>query len=55
MTRGEDGSFALTLSLKVGRAFRFRYLLDDGRWENDPAADAYVPNPFGGEDSVVQL
>ena len=47
MTRGEDGSFSVTVSLKVGQAYRFRYLLDDGRWENDLAADAYVPNPYG--------
>ena len=55
MTRGEDGSFSVTVSLKVGQAYRFRYLLDDGRWENDPAADAYEPNPYGSDDSVVQL
>jgi len=33
----------------------FRYLVDGERWENDWAADAYVPNPFGGEDSVVEV
>ena len=55
MTRGEDGSFSVTVALKVGQAYRFRYLLDDGRWENDSAADAYVPNPYGSDDSVVQL
>ncbi len=55
MTRGEDGSFAVALSLKPGQAYRFRYLLGDGRWENDPAADAYVPNLYGSDDSVVQL
>ena len=55
MTRGKDGSFSVIVSLKVGQAYRFRYLLDDGRWENDPAADAYEPNPYGSDDSVVQL
>lgn len=55
MERHEDGSFALTLSLEPSRQYRFRYLLDGERWENDWAADAYVPNPFGGEDSVVQV
>ena len=36
-----------------GRQYRFRYLFDEGRWENDWAADDYVANEFGGEDSVV--
>lgn len=55
MARGEDGSFSVTVPLKVGQAYRFRYLLDEGRWENDHNADAYEPNPFGSEDSIVQL
>ena len=32
-----------------------RYLLDGQRWDNDWAADAYVRNDFGGDDSVVDL
>ena len=55
MERREDGSFTLTLSLQPERQYRFRYLLDGERWENDWAADAYEPNPFGSDDSVVQL
>jgi 1,4-alpha-glucan branching enzyme len=51
----KDGSFTLSIALKPGQSYRFRYLLDGTRWENDWAADAYVPNPFGGDDSVVQL
>jgi hypothetical protein len=52
--RVEEG-FALTIELATGRSYRFRYLLDGYRWENDWAADAYVPNAFGSEDSVVDL
>jgi len=55
MKRGENGSFSVIVSLKPGQAYRFRYLLDGERWENDTAADAYVPNPYGSDDSVVQL
>ena len=55
MTRAEDGSFGLVLELPAGKAYRFRYLLDDDRWENDWAADAYRPNDYGGDDSVVDL
>jgi 1,4-alpha-glucan branching enzyme len=55
LTRRKDGSFSTTLTLETGRSYRFRYLLDGERWVNDDAADAYVPNPFGSEDAVVQL
>lgn len=53
MKRRKDGSFSLTISLKPGNEYRFRYLLDGERWENDWAADKYVLNEFGTEDSVV--
>ncbi len=55
MKRRKDGSFALTLSLKAGKNYRFRYILDGKRWENDGAADAYVANAFGSEDSVLSI
>ena len=55
MRRDAEGGFSLTVDLDAGRAYRFRYLLDDERWENDWAADAYLPNSFGGDDSVVDL
>ena len=42
--RGAAGGFSLTVDL-----------LDGQRWDNDWAADAYVPNSFGGDDSVVDL
>jgi 1,4-alpha-glucan branching enzyme len=54
MSRERD-EFAITIPLEAGRTYRFRYVLDGERWENDWAADAYVPNEFGGEDSVVDL
>ena len=55
MDRDAEGGFSLTVALDAGRAYRFRYLLDDQRWENDWAADAYLPNSYGGDDSVVDL
>ncbi len=55
MNRRKDGSFTLTISLKPGQSYRFRYLLDGERWDNDWAADGYVPNPFGSEDSLVAV
>ena len=55
MKRRRDGKLSLTISLKPGQEYRFRYLLDDERWENDWNADAYMPNTFGSEDSVVKV
>jgi len=55
MNPSSSGGFTLDLELESGRAYRFRYLLDGHRWENDWAADAYVPNEFGGDDSMVDL
>jgi hypothetical protein len=50
-----DGSWVVTLVLHAGKSYRFRYLDNQGRWHNDWDADAYVPNDFGTEDSVVDL
>ncbi len=54
MVRTGEG-FQAQIALDPGRAYRFRYLLDGERWENDWNADAYVPNEFGGDDSVIDL
>ena len=51
----DDGGFELALDLRGGAAYRFRYLIDGERWENDWAADAYVANDYGGDDSVVDV
>ena len=53
MTRHTDGSFVVSVELPMGRAYRFRYLLDGVRWENDWHADDYVLNVHGSHDSVV--
>ena len=50
-----EGGFVRTVHLEAGRAYRFRYLLDGRRWANDWAADRYVPNVYGSDDSVVDL
>ncbi|MFH1278077.1 MAG: isoamylase early set domain-containing protein [Candidatus Eisenbacteria bacterium] len=55
MKKRKDGSFSVTVSLKPGTEYRFRYLVDGKKWENDWAADGYVPNKFGSEDSVISV
>jgi 1,4-alpha-glucan branching enzyme len=53
MKRLKNGTFTATLALQPNKEYRFRYLVDRGRWENDWAADKYVPNDHGSDDSVV--
>ena len=53
MQPGEDGAWLLTLELEPGREYQYRYRTDTGIWHDDPAADAYVPNPHGSDNSVV--
>lgn len=55
MRRLKNGSHTLTLKLATGRAYSFRYLIDGEKWENDWAADRYEPNPYGGDNSVVEI
>ncbi len=50
-----EGCFTRTVRLEAGRTYRFRYLLDGHRWENDWAADWYVPNGHGEDDSMLDL
>ena len=52
LARNGDGGWQATISLAPG-AYRYRYLLDGGRWENAWDADEYVPNPYGDDDSVI--
>lgn len=54
MRQEGDGRTA-TVTLQAGRRYGFRYLCDDGAWFNDEAADAYEPNGFGGDNSILDL
>lgn len=51
----DGGTARCTMTIAMGQALRFRYLVDGARWENDWQADAYAPNHFGGDDSVLDL
>ncbi len=56
MKRLKDGSFKADLKLEPGRAYQFRYLLDEEKWQNDPEAEAYMPTQFhDAENSVIRL
>ncbi len=55
MKRAKSGIWRTTLRLQTGHSYRYRYLLDGTHWENDWSADGYVRNPYGSDDSVVNV
>ena len=55
LKRRKDGRLSVTVSLPTERSYRYRFLLDGSRWENDWEADAYVVNEFGTEDSLITV
>lgn len=55
MKKLKKGDFTITLNLKPGREYQFRYLIDGDKWENDWNADKYVKSPYGDSDNSVIL
>ena len=55
MVHGADGGWSAAITLDAGWAYQYRFRDQDGGWHNDWAADSYVPNEFGSENSVVDL
>jgi 1,4-alpha-glucan branching enzyme len=53
MKKMRGGQFSVTLELEKGHEYQFRYLVNGTEWLNAEQADKYVPNAFGGENSVV--
>lgn len=55
LKRAKSGVWRVTVPLQAGHSYRYRYLLDGMHWENDWSADGYVRNPFGTDDSLVNV
>ena len=55
MQQGADARWSVALLLDSGHDYQFRYLANGTDWHNDWAADAYSPNEFGTDNSVVSL
>lgn len=53
MKKLKNGDFTSTVNLDADSQYEFRYLLDDKEWENDWAADQYVPSAMSYEDNSV--
>ena len=52
MKRTTKGVYQYTVELEPGQNYQYRYRID-GDWANDRSADAYTPNGFGDDNSVV--
>ena len=55
MKKRKDGRWSVTVSLKAGDDYRYKFLLDGKHWENDWDAERYVSNTFGSEDSLIEV
>lgn len=54
MKKGKE-EFSTVVEIKAGNRYEFRYLIDNARWDNDFAADGYVPSPYAGINNSVLL
>ncbi|MFH1153599.1 MAG: isoamylase early set domain-containing protein [Pseudomonadota bacterium] len=53
MKRLKNGSFTIDINLACGREYQYRFLMDGITWENDWAADSYIPSPMDACDNSV--
>ena len=53
MKQAKNGPFRAKVRLPKDGEFQFRYLVDGETWQNDEAADAYLTNEHGSENSVI--
>lgn len=56
LTVQKDGKLVADVALETGRTYEYRFLLNDGRWVNDVAAEKYNYNTiFNVENSVITV
>jgi 1,4-alpha-glucan branching enzyme len=53
--RQSDGSWRLEIDAPAPGRYRYRFLIDDTRWIEDPSHDAKEANPYGSMDSVLVI
>ena len=54
MKKGKD-VFSTVIEITAGKTYEFRYLIDNSDWDNDYAADGYVPSPYPGINNSVLI
>src|SRR5262245_13549820 len=53
MQKGHDGIWHTKVQLEPGE-HHYRFLVD-GQWRDDPECALHAPNPYGSQDSVLQV
>ncbi len=53
MAPASERNWEVKLRLAPNHEYQYRYLVNGRIWRTDPAADSYVRNPYGSENSVV--
>jgi 1,4-alpha-glucan branching enzyme len=53
MQKGSDGVWTATVGLPPG-SHHYLFIVD-GVWHDDPACPLRAPNPFGGQNMVLQV
>ncbi len=54
-SRQTDGSWRLEIDAPAPGRYRYRFLIDDTRWIEDPSHDSKEANPYGSMDSVLVI
>jgi 1,4-alpha-glucan branching enzyme len=52
-SRGDDGTWRLEIAAPAAGRYRYKLLVDDTRYIEDPSHGVKEPGPFGGYDSVL--
>lgn len=57
MKKQKNDGFSQAINLASGKAYQFRYLINDSLWEDEPESDNFVPNGIGtGEfNSLIRI
>lgn len=53
MKKIKGGDYVVSVDLKKGQEYEFKYLIDGHGWLNEKEADKQIPNEFHSENSVV--
>ena len=53
MKKLKGGEFSVSIDLKQGREYEFKYLFIGKDWLNEPDADMFKSNVFSSDNSVV--
>ncbi len=55
LKKKKDGTFSAEVNLPKNSQHEFKYLINGAEWADEDAADAKIPNSFGGNNNVLVL